>query len=360
VTQEGFFRNSEPRLARAGRGCFSVGLAQTAAGGDDAGMDGPAPQKMQCNEVWGGNAAIDTAVAMAGLDAYVYSRPYKGDAAGGDVHYVSSCATGRIARLLVADVSGHGSQVAEVGAALRRLMRRFMNYVDQSRLVEGLNVEFSKLAQEGRFATAVVATYWVPTDDLILTNAGHPRPLVFRASTGTWDVLEGRSSGPAAGGTPAPQSPGNIPLGIAESSYEHLIAHLDPGDLVLIYTDSLVEARTEGGRLLGEAGLMTALRGLDTAAPERLIPALLAGLERTCPGGFADDVTALLIRPNAHKPRGSVGSTLKAIGLNVKALGALMKGEPFPWPELSHENIGGAMLDRLNRRKPTLPGQRPG
>jgi sigma-B regulation protein RsbU (phosphoserine phosphatase) len=56
-------------------------------------------------EVWGGNAAIDNGVIMPGLDAWVYARPYQQQAAGGDIHYVSSCATGRIIRLLVADVS---------------------------------------------------------------------------------------------------------------------------------------------------------------------------------------------------------------------------------------------------------------
>src|SRR5438128_12124750 len=122
------------------------------------------PHEMTCMEVWGGNQTADSGVVMAGLDAWVYSRPYGQANAGGDVHYVSSCATGRIARLLVADVSGHGAEVAEVGAALRRLMRRYMNYVDQSRLVEGLNLEFARQAEMGRFATAVVATYWVPTD----------------------------------------------------------------------------------------------------------------------------------------------------------------------------------------------------
>ena len=115
---------------------------------------------MQCMEVWGGNTATDNGVIMPGLDAWVYSRPYKGDDAGGDIHYVSSCATGRITRILVADVSGHGQQVAKVAVSLRALMRRYVNYIDQMRVVQGLNVEFATLAQAGSFATAVVASYF--------------------------------------------------------------------------------------------------------------------------------------------------------------------------------------------------------
>src|SRR5205809_333204 len=84
-------------------------------------------QVMQCMEVWGGNQIVDNGVNMPGLDAWVYSKPYGDAAGGGDVHYVSSCATGRIMRLLVADVSGHGSAVSSVAGQLRALMRRYVN-----------------------------------------------------------------------------------------------------------------------------------------------------------------------------------------------------------------------------------------
>src|SRR5437899_58220 len=94
---------------------------------------------MQCMEVWGGNQVVDSSVAMAGLDAWVYSRPYGQADGGGDVHYVSSCATGRITRLLVADVSGHGVAVCDVAAQLRTLMRRYVNYLDQTRFVRSMN-----------------------------------------------------------------------------------------------------------------------------------------------------------------------------------------------------------------------------
>ena len=70
-----------------------------------------AAETMQCMEVWGGNQVVNSSVVMAGLDAWVYSKPYGGSDGGGDVYYVSACATGRITRLLVADVAGHGAPV---------------------------------------------------------------------------------------------------------------------------------------------------------------------------------------------------------------------------------------------------------
>ena len=118
-------------------------------------MSDASAQVMQCLEVWGGNQPVDAGVAMAGLDAWVYCKPYQDAAGGGDVYYVSACATGRITRLLVADVSGHGDKVAGVGANLRTMMRRYVNYLDQKRFVRSLNKEFTGLSDCGCFATAV-------------------------------------------------------------------------------------------------------------------------------------------------------------------------------------------------------------
>src|SRR5688572_17915010 len=102
----------------------------------------PTPQTMTCMEVWGGSDAADAAVTLSGLDAWVYSRPYQQAQAGGDVYYVSACATGRINRLLVADVSGHGETVRAIALQLRDLMRRNVNYLDQSRFVVSMNRQF--------------------------------------------------------------------------------------------------------------------------------------------------------------------------------------------------------------------------
>src|SRR5215207_8163354 len=130
--------------------------------------------EMQCMEVWGGNRNADSGVVMAGLDAWVYSKPFGGADGGGDVYYVSSCATGRITRLLVADVAGHGDKVSSIAKELRTLMRRHVNQIDQSRFVQSMNRQFSGLGGAGSFATALVTTFFAPTNHLSLCNAGHP------------------------------------------------------------------------------------------------------------------------------------------------------------------------------------------
>src|SRR5688572_29319626 len=113
----------------------------------DAPASAPDPHRMTCMEIWGGCDPADAAVSVPGLDAWVYSRPYRehhaaapeSEGGGGDVYYVSSCATGRINRLLVADVSGHGQAVRHIAVSLRDLMRRYVNYLDQSRFVLSMN-----------------------------------------------------------------------------------------------------------------------------------------------------------------------------------------------------------------------------
>mgnify|MGYP001954463689 CR=1 FL=1 len=94
----------------------------------------PQPHQLQCMEIWGGHGAAYDAVSAPGLDAWVYSQPHEGGDHGGDVHYLSGCAGGKILRVAVADVAGHGESVSEVARSLRRLMRRSINTPDQSRL----------------------------------------------------------------------------------------------------------------------------------------------------------------------------------------------------------------------------------
>jgi sigma-B regulation protein RsbU (phosphoserine phosphatase) len=120
---------------------------------------------------------------FGGLDCWVYSKPHGKAPCGGDVYYASSCATGRIIRLLLADVAGHGYAVSRVADDLRALMRRFVNRLDQAEFVALLNDQFASSSPGDVFATAIVATFFAPSRRLCLCNAGHPRPLLYSAST---------------------------------------------------------------------------------------------------------------------------------------------------------------------------------
>jgi sigma-B regulation protein RsbU (phosphoserine phosphatase) len=302
-----------------------------------------AVQTMQCMEVWGGNQPVDSGVMMAGLDAWVYCRPHADSDFGGDVYYVSSCATGRITRLLVADVSGHGPAVASTAAELRRLMRKYINFIDQCDFVRSMNRQFLALSDASCFATAVVTTFFAPTRRIHLCNAGHPPPLVYRARTRTWSFLEPDAS----------QDVRNIPLGIDDADdYHQFEAVLDLSDLVLCYTDSLIESKSAAGDFLGREGLLQTVRSLEVSDPSRLIPLLLEKIASMQPGNLdSDDVTVLLFRPNglgATVPlRDRLLAPVRVLAASIKAL---FTPDPIPRPELTVQNIGGAMISRLNQR----------
>ncbi len=91
-------------------------------------------------EVWGGNGAIHNAISVPGIDAWISSDPYEGNAYGGDIHSVSMCGAGRISRFAIADVAGHGAAVGELAHRLRSLMRKYINTLDQTRFARAPSI----------------------------------------------------------------------------------------------------------------------------------------------------------------------------------------------------------------------------
>jgi sigma-B regulation protein RsbU (phosphoserine phosphatase) len=270
--------------------------------------------RLQCMEIWGGNRSIYRTVTTPGLDIAIFSRPFEDATGGGDVHYVSLCGGGKITRLILADISGHGASVNDLAKSLRLLMRKYINRVDQTRLIRSLNREFTQLAKLSRFATAVVATYVTSGDTLTICNAGHPRPLYWRAATASWSVLS--HDGPESADLK------DLPLGILEETdYSQFELPLGRGDLVLLYTDALTEAEGPYGRLLGESGLLELVRGLDPYAPASFPAALISALRSyTLDRPAGDDLSFLLLHHNAGpaRPPGFVETWnvyAKAIGL---------------------------------------------
>jgi len=252
---------------------------------------------LQCMEIWSGSSAVERSISTPGLDLWVWSRPYQQAAGGGDVHYVSLCGGGLITRLILADISGHGASVADLASSLRDLMRRNINRKSQSRLVRDLNRQFTELAKMSCFATSVLATYLANRDQLTLCNAGHPRPLWFRANSGSWSFVDAEPTDEQAELT-------NLPLGVEDSTlYPQVTLNLTRGDLVLIYTDALTEAAGTDGAMLAEQGLLELVRTIDATNPEAMSEALVHRLDQFRGGRPADDdSTFLLLHHNARNP----------------------------------------------------------
>lgn len=304
------------------------------------------PRVMQCSEVWGGNDEVDRGVAMPGMDAWVLSRPSAGEALGGDIHYVSSCATGRITRILLADVAGHGQAVAALAHRLRAIMRRFVNHVDQTRVAALINREFAALGEAGEFATAVVATFWGPTGEIDITNAGHPPPLFYSGRTAQWSYLNRNDD---ASGT-------DVPLGILDATmYTRRRVRLAPGDLLLLYTDALLEARGPDGSLLGFDRLAALAGEQDPARPVALVNGLYERVrEFSGRESLDDDATILLLgRNESTRPRGSLRMGLRAIREMGREVWARVRGASpaIAWPETGVAAFLGVWIDRFNLKR---------
>ena len=291
--------------------------------------------QMQCMEVWGGSQLTAQGVAFGGLDTWVYSKPYGEARRGGDVYYASSCATGRISRLLLADVAGHGSAVAATAADLRTLMRRFVNRLDQAEFVRLLNQQFTAMSKTGVFATAIVTTFFAPSRRLTVCNAGHPRPLLYRAANRQWDLL-GQHGG------------SNLPLGLLDlTEYQNFDVQLEPGDCLLSYTDALIESRDSDGEMLGEKGLLRITRLLGEIEPRKLAETLLGEIAARYPENLSeDDVTVMVARASGQEPRYPLSERLRAAGRFV----GMLIGAEAPWPDANLANIGGAIIPALARR----------
>lgn len=272
---------------------------------------------LSCMEIWGGSEAADDAVSAPGVDFWVHSHPHDGDAAGGDIHYVSVCGGGRVIRAALADVSGHGEIVADLAHKLRDQVRKHISTPDQSRFAQALNEEFSRLSQRGAFATAILATYFAPSRSIIVCNAGHPRPLLWRSAKKQWRLFD-----PGETQRQTPRALRNLPLGVIPgTSYEQRVLGVEEGDMLMLYTDALVEASQVEGELLGEEGLLEIVRALDWSEdhPEGLVRGVLDAVRGRRGGEDADDdVTIILLRQNGRRPDFSVA---KRLGVFAKMLG---------------------------------------
>ncbi len=263
----------------------------------------PVPEdhlELHCMEIWGGVEPADQSISTPGLDLWVYSQPFEGDLEGGDVHYLSLCGGGLITRLVVADVSGHGSSVAEFSRSLRSMVRKAINHKSQDRFVEELTRRFSEMAKLRRFATALVMTYLASTDRVAICNAGHPSPLLYRARDRAWTLATELA-------VPPVDELSDLPLGLDEDTlYRSAEYALGPGDKLVMYTDALSEAADAEGRMLGQDGLLELARGLkfEGAQPaqwgDRLLAAVAQHRQDKAPD---DDVTLVVLHHNATPQR---------------------------------------------------------
>ena len=182
-----------------------------------------------------------------------------------------------------------------MSSELRNIMRRNVNYIDQTRVVNSLNEQFGEASSAGRFATAVVGTYFAPTRSLAVCSAGHPPLLVRRADSQHWTPLESPD--------PDDDSQTNLPFGIIDGlEFQSTTLKLSPGESILAYTDSLFEAVDADGKMLQAAGIAQIANRLGMDPGGEFVTALLQQIRELNDQNLAaDDTTVLLVRTNTER-----------------------------------------------------------
>ncbi|MCZ6894267.1 MAG: PP2C family protein-serine/threonine phosphatase [Gammaproteobacteria bacterium] len=287
--------------------------------------------ELRCMEIWGGNRTIEERFQLPGIDAYLSSTAFDGGR-GGDLHYLSTCGKGRIVRFLIADVAGHGAKVSNVAMRFKKLLGKHINKLDQSRLAKTLNKEFMIDNEGGRFVTALITSYHRPSGYFVVCNAGHPRPLIYSARTRHWAFLDYTINHQV-------DDVFNLPLGIiVPTEYRQFAVRLNPGDVVVLYTDGFSDQRN-GAQPIGEEGLLEIINGIPFTNPEALVRSIKQALgmnERNY--NRIDDETMLVITPTdrAFKPL--------TLTEQLKVFGRMMPG---PW----HVGNASPKVPALRRRE---------
>ncbi len=220
------------------------------------------PKRKNCMEVSGGRLTYQADYEMPGLAMQVSSR--QSDRCmhgGGEVHYISSCASGRITRMMLADICGSADIFRRLSCEIRNGLLRNINSIWQNRVVSDMSQQFRQFASHGGFATASVATYFAPTRSFVMCNIGNPPPLVFRASQRTWQVMHGETE-------PINES-GESPEGVFDKAdYRHIKTKLEIGDIVLLYGNGFAQSRFPGGSTVGHSRLIDALQDSPHTEPK--------------------------------------------------------------------------------------------
>jgi sigma-B regulation protein RsbU (phosphoserine phosphatase) len=191
-------------------------------------------------------------VATPGYDFWAYYEPARH--VGGDYYgfipiervVPEGEAPTRRWAIAVGDVVGKGMPAALMTARFSAEVRLFLQGdPDPVHVVERLNSQFDAGSVLDLYITFLLVMLDVTEHRLTVVNAGHPCPIIRRAD-GRLDEVGRDISG--------------LPLAIMpDYRYESIQTNLEPGDVVILYTDGVTDAMNAAGNRLTEVGLREAI-----------------------------------------------------------------------------------------------------
>jgi sigma-B regulation protein RsbU (phosphoserine phosphatase) len=244
-----------------------------------------------CMELWAGNERAHRTLELGGLQADVIAIP-SGGKRGGDLSAVFSCSD-NIARMVLADCEGHGYMASSVARHVHRLLHKFQDIRDTAGLLAALNdkftLDFKNSSGALQLTTVVTGTFDGGTGEFNYAYAAHPRMLLRRARESRFlEIGEGLE---------------NLPLGFVTGElYNEQSIRLQPGDMILAFSDGATEAKSPSGEQLSPRGLLQLAEATlaKLPGPVRLpefSTALLEGVQlHRGSSELEDDVTLLTLR----------------------------------------------------------------
>ena len=201
--------------------------------------------------------------------------------------------------ILIADASGHGPAAATVCAIVHSILHAYPREPSgPAELLRHVNRHLCAKRIECSFVTAFLAFYQAATRELVYARAGHNPPL----------LLSGRREAGGGGGEGRAvlrqlDDATGLPLGIdADATFNEARLTLAEGEMVLLYTDGITEAKAPDGEMFGVEGIEAALaEGADgaNAVVRRLTDAVRRHRGARESG---DDQTILVLEATAFAP----------------------------------------------------------
>ena len=220
---------------------------------------------------------------IAGLELAAFNEPAL--EVGGDYYDFIDVEEGLLG-LVVADVSGKGVSGAIIMALCRSVLRSHARHLsDPGEVLREVNRFVCRDIAEDMFISLVYAVVDTETYRVQVARAGHEKPLWYRASDGDVRVVESQG----------------IAIGIADSRTfeEHLQrteVQLEPGDVLVLYTDGIVEAMDRDGAEWGIQRLVETIRQSAAGGAEAVAQAVRERLQRFTAGAAKyDDITLLVL-----------------------------------------------------------------
>lgn len=208
-------------------------------------------------------------------------------AIGGDFFTYFDLPGGRIGFAL-ADVAGKGPPAAILAAMAQGIFESHARTGDGPAVtLARVNEAIAAREIEARFVTMFYAILG-PNGDLVFTNAGHNPPVVLRRRN-----IVGRLE------------KGGLMIGpFKDATFEEEQSRLEPGDVLVVYSDGVTDAESPSGESFGEERLLECLGGPLPETAELVRDHLLDAVRLfAADRPLFDDVTVLAVRYSGPTPR---------------------------------------------------------